>query len=572
MRQALLAAAILAILVPATYGLSPDGKCLAGSGNAAAKCLMSYLSGLEKCRKKADSSCEEGFRTGGALDQILAGPEAAIDKSCTEANAAPLGYPDLDDLQARVPEACADWGEDVSGLSFADDPSALSPAALKCQAAIAPAARGLAKTTVGAFGKKCYVGAFEGGVCDRGKRDASVEKARAKALAKIEKKCGAEFDSLGLVAGSAGATVAERIDALLGTVVDRAEHFALRVYPPNDLGPTADFGPFPVGIRTLQLADPARDRVGGGGPRPVTVEVYYPSTAAAVEGVPRDVATVLGIPVVETPAFRNVDLAPGTFPLVLFSHGNNGIRIQSFFFAAHLASHGYVVASPDHHGNTFVDTLAGIVDDRSAINRPLDMSFLIDELLALNGDPESFLAGAIDPAAIGMSGHSFGGYTTFALAGGTFPLGTFTEPRIKAIFPQAPSASRFGASFFAGITVPALIVGGSIDETTPFETDQRFPFESMSPGAKIVGLAELVDAGHFTFSDFCEVPRNLLSFLGGFDEACEPRHLPWRHAHDIVNYLSLNFFDAVLRDDAQALARLAPSSLASIENLVYENK
>ena len=41
----------------------------------------------------------------------------------------------------------------------------------------------------------------------------------------------------------------------------------------DDLGPTADFGPFPIGIRTLALADPSRNAVGGTGPRPVTTEV-----------------------------------------------------------------------------------------------------------------------------------------------------------------------------------------------------------------------------------------------------------------------------------------------------------
>src|SRR5262249_45615655 len=69
----------------------------------------------------------------------------------------------------------------------------------------------------------------------------------------------------------------------------------------------------------------------------------------------------------------------------------------------------------------------------------------------------------------------------------------------------------------------------------------------------IVGLAELTDAGHFTFSDFCEVPRDLLAFLGSFDEACQPRHLPWRRAHDIVKYLALNFF----RRDAERRRRRA---------------
>jgi predicted dienelactone hydrolase len=285
------------------------------------------------------------------------------------------------------------------------------------------------------------------------------------------------------------------------------------------------------------------------------------------------VVTVLGVPILATPAYRDVALAAGgPRPLVLFSHGNNGLRIQSFFFAAHLASHGYIVVSPDHHGNTFVDTLGGTVDSQSAVNRPRDISFLIDTFLAFSADPGNVFAGAIDPAAIGMSGHSFGGYTTFALAGGAFGLGTFTEPRIKAIFPQAPSAGQFDDAFFSTITIPTLIVGGSIDGLTPPAADQQRPFDNLPSGAAVVAWGNLIDAGHFTFSDFCEVPRALLAFLGGFEEACEPRHLPWRHAHDIINYLSLNFFDAVLRGDGAALARLAPATVAPIEDLAYASK
>jgi hypothetical protein len=88
----------------------------------------------------------------------------------------------------------------------------------------------------------------------------------------------------------------------------------------------------------------------------------------------------------------------------------------------------------------------------------------------------------------------------------------------------------------------------------------------------VVGLAEIVGAGHFTFSDICEVPRNLVGFIGGFDEACTPPHLPWRHAHDVIDYLALNFFDATLGGDRAALRRLRPRELASIGDLVYTRK
>jgi hypothetical protein len=70
------------------------------------------------------------------------------------------------------------------------------------------------------------------------------------------------------------------------------------------------------------------------------------------------------------------------------------------------------------------------------------------------------------------------------------------------------------------------------------------------------------------------VPTALLAFLGGFEEACEPRHLPWRHAQDITMYLGHNFFDATLKGNAAALARLDPSVIAGFdsEDIVYQSK
>lgn len=565
------------LLLPAV-ARADAAKCLAASGKAGARCLERYAGAVAKCRRKADAGCEAALRAdGGALDQLLAAGEAKIRKRCREEDALPLGYLTLDDIVAKGAAFCADFAEDHLAFAFGGSLESLDSNGLACQKVVAKQLAGVRKHAIREYGPGCFRRSFEGKACKRERRDARLAKRSRKAAAKIEKRCGAGFDALGLPVPEGG-ELRERIDALVSRAAERAHHFALSVYPPNDLGPTADFGPYPVGVRTLELADPSRPDVGEPAePRPVTVEIYYPSTDAAVAGLPRDVVGVLGIDLVETPSYRDAAIAAGPFPLILFSHGNSGIRFQSFFFTAHLASHGYVVVTPDHHGNTFVDVLAEVVDEDSVINRPLDMSFLIDEIEERTSQPGDFLEGAVDTERIGMSGHSFGGYTSFVLAGPAFEIGeetvAFTDPRIDAILPQAPGVPPFiGEDFFAGIGIPTLIVGGSLDETTPFESQQQAPFDALPSGAAFVGVAELAGAGHFTFSDFCEVPRELLSFLGGFEEACEPRHLPWRHAHDLVNYLSLNFFDAILKDDAEALARLSPAALAGIEGLRVETK
>lgn len=568
MRRLALVPLLLTIALTPTGAATPT-PCLRASGNAGARCLREYTNAIERCRVRQDAACETAARArGGPLAEILARPDVPSRRACTEDAAVALGYLDVDDVVVRTVEACTDFAEDLLKIGWPTGP--VSGNALACQRTVAERLRRLRALVVREFGPGCYLRAFAGGVCPRGRRDARIAHERAGAHRRILAACGTGFDALGLAMGP---TLEARVDDLLGRVATRSRHYAAHVFPPNDLGPAARFGPFKVGVRTLPLVDPSRMNTTGTGPRPVTTEVYYPSTAAAVAGVPRDIVRVLGVDVVATPAYRDVARAAGTFPLVLFSHGNGGIRFQSFFFAAHLASHGFVVVTPDHHGNTFVDALLGIVDPNVATNRPLDMSFLIDRMLDFTADPASFFAGAIDPDRIGMSGHSFGGFTTWALAGGPFALGTFTDPRIKAIFPQAP-ASPFSPAFFQTITIPTLVVGGSLDTTTPFGPNQRVPFDHLPPGAPVVALAELTDAGHFTFSDFCEAPRALLGFLGGFSEACEPRHLPWRYAHDIVNYLSLNFFDGILNGNAAALAQLPPAPLAPVadDDLVWQAK
>lgn len=554
-----LAFALAAILAAPQLAGAEVVKCLSASGNVGAKCLTK---GAKILAEKVDPAA--GFLVG-----ITQKTTKTVVKKCDAADALALGYLNISDVTARTNDACNLFAYEMNGLVYDAAQVGLTTQQTACRTLMYKWLSKVRKVVTVAWGKKCIVTEYKGGICDRAKRDQKIAKLRAKAVASLEGSCGADFDAL---VTFDGATLTDRIGTFVDTVVIRGKHYAQRVYPPNNMGPTTEFGPHPIGITTLDLVDPSRLNVPGDGPRPVTVEVYYPTTAAAIVGEPQEVVQLFGLDLATVPAYRDVDLAAGTFPLVVFSHGNNGIRIQSFFFAGHLASHGYIVVAADHHGNTFIDTLASIVDPAPAVNRPLDMSFVIDEFTALNSDPGGFFEGAVDLANVGASGHSFGGYTSLALAGGSFGLGTFTDARVDAVFPQAPTVLPFTAAYFPTISIPTLIVGGTIDETTPFATDQQFPFDNMVSGAAVVGLAEVSQAGHFTFSSFCEVEPALLAFLGGFEEACEPRHLPWRHAQDITNYLSLNFFDAILKSDAAALARLDPLVLAGFDDVVYQSK
>ncbi len=525
------ALALLVLLVAsvASARTTPRSTCLAASGDEAARCLDAYLGG---------DSADPAFA------------ESAVRDNCSEDTVYALGGLGVDDLVTVLRNACVDFGKD---LLASTTPSGGDAA---CRDAVANGLGAVRERTITLLGPQCAVKVAERRRCRRGSQESRAHKLARSTAKKVARACGDAYAGLGL----------PPVDELFELVFERVRHFALLVYPPNDLGPSADPGSFPVGVRTLELVDPSRQNVDMTGPRPVTVELWYPSTTEAVAGVERYVVNLFGFDVARTPTYRDVARANGSFPLVLFSHGNAGIRFQSIFLATHLASHGYIVASPDHHGNTFLDIGMGVIDVASAVNRPLDMRFLLDQLIERNASSGDFLFSAIDTTRIGMSGHSFGGFTTFALA-----AGANLDTRIGAFMPLAP-ASLFDAAFFGSITAPILIQGGSLDVTTPFESQQLTPFQSLPSGAAVVGLAEIEGAGHFTFSDICEVPRELVGFIGGFDEACTPEHIPWRHAHDLIDYLALNFFDGTLNGDRTALKRLKPRAVASIGDVDYQRK
>jgi len=123
--RTLLALVLLAGAVPARSLATPGpAACMRGSGNAGTRCLRDYVGTIEPCRLRKDAACETAARAdGGPIDTILADTAGTAGERCTDASAFPLDYPSLDDLELRVPEACADFGDDLLDIAFADSAS-----------------------------------------------------------------------------------------------------------------------------------------------------------------------------------------------------------------------------------------------------------------------------------------------------------------------------------------------------------------------------------------------------------------------------------------------------------------
>ncbi len=123
---------------------------------------------------------------------------------------------------------------------------------------------------------------------------------------------------------------------------------------------------------------------------------------------------------VGTRVVKDANFAAGRFPLVVLSHGMFGNAYNQAWLAAALAKRGYIVAAISHPGTS---TWSRDPDQRRQLwERPGDISRLIDHVLSAPG-----LANHVDAERIFMAGHSLGGFTAVALAGGRYDAAKLNE-------------------------------------------------------------------------------------------------------------------------------------------------
>ncbi len=191
-------------------------------------------------------------------------------------------------------------------------------------------------------------------------------------------------------------------------------------------------------------------------------------------------------------------------PLVLFSHGFGGMRIQSFSLAQHLASRGYIVVAADHPGRMLTDVLPCIFSpplegcDLSGFAADpgpdgLDAALRWADAATTDGD----FAGRIDTDQLGVFGHSAGAGSVTTYAG--------SEPRVKAVAPMAGGGvpSR---------EVPLLRIDGSCDGFVPAASPTSIDGHADAAFVTIAG------AGHLAFSDLCS-----LDIAGFAEDYLDPR-------------------------------------------------
>ncbi len=334
--------------------------------------------------------------------------------------------------------------------------------------------------------------------------------------------------------------------------------------------PPSKPGEYNVGRQSLQILDDVRFRS-------LPVDVWYPTDATT--GEPAIYTFIPGVSLPSDAAFQDAPLAPGgPFPVVVYSHGSGGQSYIASFFTEALASHGFVVIAPNHVGNTATEVLFGLGDEPEivAYNRPADTAFVISEMLDRSADPESPFFDFMDAERIGMAGHSFGGFTAYAAAGGlpatsddvtAVPV----DDRIDAIVAMAPVTSFLPENVLASITIPTMVITGTDDQTTPIDPESTQAFEQVSSGYAY--RVDLDGAAHQSFTDVCDYQQKLPSiegipaqFVEVIDEfalsGCQPEQMPFERATELTNQYVISFFLAHLAGDESYRLLLTPEYAA----------
>ena len=267
--------------------------------------------------------------------------------------------------------------------------------------------------------------------------------------------------------------------------------------------------------------------------KPIPVAIWYPATATAsnrnVGPFKQSVAT-------------NAAVAGRQLPLIIISHGTGGSKEGHSDTAWALADAGFVVAAIEHTADNYRDQSRAT----DVGNRPAELRRLIDFMLTTSDH-----RAAIDLKRIGAFGHSSGGFSVLALAGGkpdlariakhcstqpaafecrmlgrqtsTAPVQTafVTDSRVKALVVAAPALGYTFTGRLSAVRLPVQLWRADDDRLLPAPHSADAVRSALPRKAEFRAVP---NAGHFDFLAPCsdillKAAPALCTSNPGFDRA-----------------------------------------------------
>ena len=331
-------------------------------------------------------------------------------------------------------------------------------------------------------------------------------------------------------------------------------------------------GKYFVGTQNFQLVDSSRamwfaDSIKGS--RTLSVKIWYPADETSLferapylnqhELIAKALSTGLGIPealmsragAIKCNSWLNAEISTGHFPIVLYSHGHQSLKIANTFQAEELASNGYIVIAPDH---TYDAALTVIDNDKIVYTRSKlpnsdaealelgmikrvkkqlnirveDVSFIIDKMVERFSKDERFNQSA-DFENIGIFGHSFGGCTAIMAANKDNRIDVILG--LDAYFLPLPKYI-----IDKNINKPFVHIGQvSWGNSNNYELMKRFGRNNTENSYHF----SVEGANHNDFTDFSQFTKLTRKFGSG--------KVPQKKIRNIMNDIMLQFFNYHLK-------------------------
>ncbi|REK20808.1 MAG: hypothetical protein DWQ40_04980 [Actinobacteria bacterium] len=332
-------------------------------------------------------------------------------------------------------------------------------------------------------------------------------------------------------------------------------------------------GPETIGTAVFEVTDRMRDELYGpspGGPRELMVQVWYPAIPegdadpeaihAQWDRIAPELAKSVGLPgwflnhirYVDSNTFAGLDVAPGTYPVVVYSHGWKSYRSIALNQIETLVSNGYIVLAPDHTYGAVATVLEdddlvtydmNAIPDAETVSEDVydeaaatlietyaaDIVTVLDTLERGSDGAFGALADSADLTRIGIFGHSAGGGAAVSVC--------LTDERCDAVLGMDAWVEPLPDRTLALSAVkPAMFLRSAEWQETQNDAILRGIAERSEATAYWIGID---GTGH---NDFLMIP--LFSPLA--DEMGLKGPIPAGRILPIVHQYLLGFFDVFL--------------------------